>query len=140
MMSVPLFSIVIPTYNRSELVQGAVRSVLAQTFADFEVVVSDNCSQDDTRDVIERFADPRVRYVRTPSHGVIAESWEFARTQARGTLVMMLSDDDALVHDALARFAEVYRQGAEFLFCNLAEYRDRTVVGPQQNTVTCRAV
>ena len=103
-MTPPLFSIVIPTYNRSELVQGAVRSVLGQTFDDFEVVVSDNCSQDDTRAVIERFEDPRVRYVRTPTHGVIAESWEFARSQARGTLVMMLSDDDALVHERAGAF------------------------------------
>jgi glycosyltransferase involved in cell wall biosynthesis len=136
----PLFSVVIPTYNRSELVQGAVRSVLAQTFGNFEVVVSDNCSEDDTRDVIEAFQDPRVRYVRTPTHGVIADSWEFARSQARGTLVMMLSDDDALVHNALARFAEEHqRHGAEFLFCNLAEYRDRSFQGPQQNTVNCRS-
>jgi glycosyltransferase involved in cell wall biosynthesis len=135
----PLFSVVIPTYNRSDLVQGAVRSVLGQTFDDFEVVVSDNCSEDDTRDVIEGFQDPRVRYVRTPTHGVIADSWEFARSQARGTLVMMLSDDDALVHNALARFAEEHQHhGAEFLFCNLAEYRDRSFQGPQQNTVNCR--
>jgi glycosyltransferase involved in cell wall biosynthesis len=140
MMKAPLFSIVIPTYNRSELVQGAVRSVLGQTFEDFEVVVSDNCSQDDTREVVERFEDPRVRYVRTPSHGVIADSWEFARCQARGALVMMLSDDDALVHNALARFAEEHRrQGADFLFCNLAEYRDRSFLGPQRNTVSCKA-
>src|ERR1700710_2664066 len=129
-MRAPLFSIVIPTYNRSELVQGAVRSVLAQTFDDFEVVVSDNCSQDDTREVVERFEDPRVRYARTPTHGVIAESWEFARAQARGTMVMMLSDDDALLHGTLSRFAEEYhRHHAEFLFCNLAEYRDRSFLG-----------
>ena len=116
-----------------------MRSVLGQTLNDFEVVVSDNCSQDDTRAVIEGFRDPRVRYVRTPSHGVIADSWEFARTQAKGTLVMMLSDDDALVHNALERFAEEYhRYGADFLFCNLAEYRDRSFLGPQRNTVTCR--
>jgi glycosyltransferase involved in cell wall biosynthesis len=50
MTRTPLFSIVIPTYNRSDLVQGAVRSILAQTRNDFEVVVSDNCSQDDTRE------------------------------------------------------------------------------------------
>ncbi|MEP7308701.1 MAG: glycosyltransferase family 2 protein [Acidobacteriota bacterium] len=137
-MTSPLFSIVIPTYNRSDLVQGAVRSVLGQTFDDFEVVVSDNCSEDDTRAVIEGFRDPRVRYVRTPSHGVIADSWEFARSQARGTLVMMLSDDDAMVPNALARFAEEYRRhNADFLFCNLAEYRDRSFPGPEQNTVTC---
>jgi glycosyltransferase involved in cell wall biosynthesis len=139
-MKAPLFSIVIPTFNRSDLVQGAVRSVLDQTFGDLEVVVSDNCSTDDTRAVIEAFQDPRVRYVRTATHGVIAESWEFARAQARGTLVMMLSDDDALVSNTLERFAEEHRRhDAEFLFCNLAEYRDRTFVGPQQNTVTCRA-
>jgi hypothetical protein len=81
-----------------------------------------------------------VRYVRTPTHGVIADSWEFARSQARGALVMMLSDDDALVHDALSRFAEEHqRHAADFLFCNLAEYRDRSFLGPQQNTVSCRA-
>jgi glycosyltransferase involved in cell wall biosynthesis len=140
MTKAPLFSVVIPTYNRSDLVQGAVRSVLDQTFGDFEVVVSDNCSEDDTRDVIEGFRDPRVRYVRTPAHGVIADSWEFARSQARGTLVMMLSDDDALVRTALARFAEEHRRyGAEFLCCNLAEYRDRSFLGPEQNTVRCGA-
>jgi glycosyltransferase involved in cell wall biosynthesis len=139
MSTVPLFSIVIPTYNRSELVQGAVRSVLAQTFDDFEVLVSDNCSQDDTGDVIAGFRDPRVRYVRTPSHGVIAESWEFARSHARGTIVMMLSDDDALVGDTLERFAGEYRShNADFMFCNVAEYRDRSFLGPEQNTVSCR--
>lgn len=139
-MHTPLFSIVIPTYNRSELVAGAVRSVLAQSFGDFEVVVSDNCSQDDTREVIGGFEDPRVRYVRTAAHGVIADSWEFARSQARGALVMMLSDDDAMVHNALSRFAEEHRRGgADFLFCNLAEYRDRSFLGSHRNTVSCRA-
>jgi hypothetical protein len=53
---------------------------------------------------------------------------------------MMLSDDDALVPNALARFADEHRRhGADFLFCNLAEYRDRSFPGPQQNTVSCRA-
>src|ERR1700709_686736 len=109
-MSVPLFSIVIPTYNRSDLVQGAVRSVLAQTLGDFEVVVSDNCLQDDTRQVIERFEDSRGRYARTPTHGVSGGSGEFARSQSRGTLVMVLSDDDALLPETLARFAEAHRR------------------------------
>jgi glycosyltransferase involved in cell wall biosynthesis len=138
-MAPPVFSIVIPTYNRSELVQGAVRSILHQTFEDLEVVVSDNGSTDDTRDVVGGFQDPRVRYVRTPTHTAIADSWEFARTQARGTLVMMLSDDDALVQDALDRFFEQHTgHDADFMFCNLAEYRDRSFGGPQANTVNCR--
>jgi glycosyltransferase involved in cell wall biosynthesis len=137
-MASPLFSIVIPTYNRSDLVQDAVRSVLAQSFEDHEVVVSDNCSEDDTRAIVESFTDKRVRYVRTPRHTSIADSWEFARSQARGRLMMTLSDDDALVQGALARFDEEHRRhGADFLFCNLAEYRDRSFVGPDQNVVSC---
>src|SRR5262245_6246804 len=137
-MTPPLFSIVIPTYNRSDLVQKAVRSVLAQTFGDLEVVVSDNCSEDNTREVIEAFEDRRVRYVRTPRHTAIADSWEFARTQSRGSLVMLLSDDDAMVHDALERFADQHRRrDADFLFCNLVEYRDQSFLGPLKNTVKC---
>ena len=137
-MTSPLFSIVIPTYNRSDLVQGAVRSVLGQTFDDFEVVVSDNCSQDDTREVIEGFQDPRVRYVRTPSHGVIGDSWEFARSQARGTLIMMLSDDDAMLPNALAHFAESTIATRRFPVLQsrrigIAPSR------PERNTVNCRA-
>lgn len=136
-MSVPLFSIVIPTYNRSELLGHAVESVLRQTFEDFEVVVSDNCSEDDTPAVVAAIADARVRYVRTPRHGTIADSWDFARSQARGTLVMMLSDDDALVATALARFADAHRRlGADFLFSSHAEYRDGTFRGPDRNTVS----
>ncbi|MBX6362394.1 MAG: glycosyltransferase family 2 protein [Gemmatimonadetes bacterium] len=139
-MSAPLFSIVIPTYNRCELVRHAVESVLRQTFQDFEVVVSDNCSEDDTPAVVAAIADSRVRYVRTPRHGAIADSWDFARSQARGTLVMMLSDDDALVATALARFADAHhRFGADFLFSNQAEYRDATFHGPDRNTVSWQA-
>ena len=109
-MASPLFSVVIPTYNRCDLVEGAVRSVLRQTCDDLEVVVSDNCSDDDTEAVVRGFQDTRVRYVRTAAHTPIADSWESARSQARGALIMMLSDDDALVPGALARFADAHRQ------------------------------
>ena len=83
-MSAPFFSVVIPTYNRSDLVTYAVESVLKQSFAELEVLVSDNGSTDDTAEVVGRIADPRVRYVQTPVHGPIADSWEFARSAGQG--------------------------------------------------------
>ena len=139
-MSAPFFSVVIPTYNRSDLVTYAVESVLKQSFAELEVLVSDNGSTDDTGEVIGRIADPRVRYVQTPVHGPIADSWEFARLQAKGSLIMMLSDDDALVPDALHRFGEESRRHqADFLFCKAAEYRDKRFPGSDQNTLACPA-
>ncbi len=137
-MTQPLFSVVIPTFNRSNLFPLAVRSILQQTFADVEIIVSDNGSADDTAEVAKGFRDPRVKYVRTPRHFVIADSWEFARCQATGKLVIMLSDDDALVSTALERFAEeLARQDADFLFSGVARYRATTFPGPEKNSVEC---
>lgn len=139
-MTSPAFSIVIPTFNRSDLFPYAVKSILRQTFQDFEIIVSDNCSEDDTAEVAKQFADPRVRYVRTPRHFVIADAWEFARRHATGRLIMMLSDDDALLRGALERFhGESERYGAEFLFCRPAEYRDCSYLGGERNSVHCPA-
>lgn len=137
-MKTPLFSIVIPTYNRSELVKSAIQSVLRQTFEDFEILVSDNCSQDDTPRVIREFNDPRLKYVRTPRHFVIADNWEFGRSKATGQLILMLADDDALVLTALEEFASAFRSHkADFLFCNSAEYFDGSYQGPGSNTLRC---
>src|SRR5262245_62032581 len=135
----PRFSIVIPTFNRSHLFPHAVRSVLNQTFEDFEVIVSDNCSTDDTAKAARQFADPRFKYVRTPRHMTISDSCEFARKQASGRLIMLFSDDDALLDSALARFAAAAEEHqAEFLCCSVAEYRDVSYPGADKNTVRCR--
>ena len=136
-MSTPLFSIVIPTFNRSDLVPYAIGSILGQTLDDFEIVVSDNSSTDDTAEVVRGITDPRVRYVRTPKRLVVAESWEFARSHARGTLIILLGDDDALLATTLERFAHEHRRhNADFLFCNLAEYRDAGFPGRDKNSLT----
>jgi glycosyltransferase involved in cell wall biosynthesis len=134
----PYFSVVIPTYNRSELFPLAVRSILNQTFDDYEVIVSDNGSSDATPHVATAFADPRVRYARTPRHFTIADSWEFARSQATGRFTIMLSDDDALVASALERLhQEAERHGAEFLFSKVVEYQDGSFEGADRNSVSC---
>ncbi len=138
MAEFPYFSVVIPTYNRSELVVHAVESVLRQDEPDVEVVVSDNLSTDRTREAVGAFRDPRVRYVRTDRHMVIADSWEFARTHARGKFVMMLSDDDAMLRFALTRFrSDIERFDANFAFCRVAEYRDAGFPGSQRNRLDC---
>ena len=134
----PFFSIVIPTFNRSDLFPYAVQSVLDQTFADFEIIVSDNCSGDDTAQVARQFRDRRFKYVKTPRHFTIADNWEFARSHAVGKLIFMLSDDDALLPAALERFAyEARNNEADFLFCKPAYYRDLGYPGPDRNSVNC---
>ncbi len=138
-MAHPRFSIVIPTYNRADLVGYTIQSVLNQTFTDFEIIVCDNCSTDSTAKVVGQYTDARIKYVRTLRHLVIADNWEFARTHATGDLIIMLGDDDALLPSALACFAEAAdRHDADFLFCRTIEYRDLGFPGASRNTLNCR--
>lgn len=136
-MSQPRFSIVVPTYNREDLVGYTIKSVLNQTYGDFEIIVCDNCSTDNTAGVVRQHRDARVKYVRTPRHMVIADNWEFARSHASGDLIIMLGDD-ALFASALECFAEAKtRHETDFLFCRTVEYCDLGFPRDGRNTLDC---
>jgi len=70
----PIFSVIIPTYNRAHALGQAIRSVLSQTCQDFEIIVVDDGSTDDTKTVVVSFADPRIHYIhnRTRAGGLPA--------------------------------------------------------------------
>jgi glycosyltransferase involved in cell wall biosynthesis len=99
------FSIVIPTRNRAGKLRHALRSALNQAFDDFEVLVSNNQSIDDTDQVVGQFSDRRLRYVTAPRSMSMVDHWEFALEQARGEWVLFVCDDDALMPGALASLA-----------------------------------
>lgn len=90
----PQVSVIIPTYNRSWGLARAVESVLAQTFTDFELVVTDDASPDDSGAVARSFADPRVVYRRNPVNLGVPGNWAAGLRLARGEYVCFLMDDD----------------------------------------------
>jgi Glycosyl transferase family 2 len=106
-MSLPLITILIPTYKRQALLPQAIQSALDQTYPNIEVVVLDDCSPDATKEAAAPFTgDPRVRYVR---HGInlgLPNNWKFGIEFARGEFFTILHDDDAFeptfVKDLLA--------------------------------------
>jgi glycosyltransferase involved in cell wall biosynthesis len=102
----PLFSIVIPTRNRANLLQYALLSAVRQEFDDYEIIVSDNHSQDGTAEVVRKLADGRVRYIRTNRSLSMPNSWESALSHARGEYITYLCDDDAIRSVLLKRLAE----------------------------------
>lgn len=101
-MSTPRFSIVLPTKGRSFLVGRAIRSVLAQTCPDFELVVVDNDDGDATRQAVAAFSDPRLRYVRTGGLNM-QDNWERAAAAATGEYLLVLEDKQMLKSTALAQ-------------------------------------
>lgn len=108
-MSAPLVSICVPAYNYGAFISDALESALAQSFGDFEVVVSDNCSTDNTREVVERFLqrDPRVRYELAPEHVAMQANFNRCLSLARGEYVKFLCADDLLEARCVERMLEV---------------------------------
>ncbi|MFB3817878.1 MAG: glycosyltransferase [Candidatus Methylomirabilales bacterium] len=98
----PCASVCIPTYNRAAILRETVRSVLDQTLPDYEVVISDNASSDDTPEVVRAFADPRVRYHRNPRNVGAHENWKQVLRLARGRFIAPLTDDDRMLPENLA--------------------------------------
>jgi len=106
-LTAPFFSIVMPTRNRAHLLQYSLQSALRQRFDDYEVLVSDNCSQDRTPNVAKELSSPIVRYIRTDRPLSMSDSWEFALEHARGQYVTVLCDDDAVLPRFLSTVAAV---------------------------------
>ena len=83
------------TYNRSKFIGGAVKSVLDQSYEDWEIVVSDDSENTETELEFRKFSnDPRVRYFHRTTRGTIANSSNFALSQSKGEYVAILDDDD----------------------------------------------
>jgi glycosyltransferase involved in cell wall biosynthesis len=100
-------SICIPSYNAARFLPAAIDSVLAQDFADFELVVSDDASTDDTAAVLGRYADPRLRVVRSEDRLGQAGNWNRCVELAGGEYVTLLHADDELLPGYLERAVAV---------------------------------
>jgi glycosyltransferase involved in cell wall biosynthesis len=93
----PRVSVVVPSFNNAAFIEETMDSILAQTFEDFELVVADHTSTDDTWERLQRYAaDPRVRLLRTPAGGGAPANWRRVTEEATGDLVKLVCGDDLL--------------------------------------------
>jgi glycosyltransferase involved in cell wall biosynthesis len=90
----PLVSVVIPTYNHARYLGRALQSVLDQTYTNWEVIVIDNHSTDNTDEVMASFSDPRITYLKIHNNGVIAASRNAGIRAAKGEWIAFLDSDD----------------------------------------------
>jgi len=102
----PEVSVVIPTRNRAKMLQRALESVIYQTFENWEAVVVDDDSEDNTVEVVARFNDPRIRLVNFKSNGVIAACRNHSIRVSRGLIIAFLDSDDCWYPKKLERCLE----------------------------------
>lgn len=95
----PAVSVCMPVYNASRYLRECIDSVLSQTFADFEFLIADDGSDDDSAAIVESYADPRIRLIRR-EHGYIA-SLNCLLDEARGRYIARMDADDVMLPDRL---------------------------------------
>jgi glycosyltransferase involved in cell wall biosynthesis len=105
MGTVPRLSVGLPVYNSSSYVAESIEALLGQTFEDFELIISDNASTDDTADICRRYAkaDSRVSYFRQPRNVGLAPNHNFCVERAQGELFKWAAGDDLYARDLLER-------------------------------------
>ena len=116
----PLVSIVIPTYNHAPMLQRALATVVEQTYQNWNAIVVNNFSTDNTLEVVAAFNDPRIQCVNFRNNGVIGASRNEGIALATGKYVAFLDSDDTWFPTKLEKCVEILESGSD-LVCH-AEY------------------
>ena len=116
----PLVSIGLPVYNGQRFLAHALDSLLAQTERDFELIISDNASSDETQAICERYAarDARIRYVRQQTNIGAPRNWNFVAQHARGTFFKWSSANDYCEPTLLERCVAAMRADPSVVLCH----------------------
>lgn len=100
-------SICIPTYNRARMLETTIGTILDQTYSDFELVIVDNDSKDNTAAVVGSIRDPRIRYIRNPKNVGHVENHNRCLEEARGDVIAIYHDHDLYDRDLVRRSVEL---------------------------------
>lgn len=100
----PTFSICIPNYNYGRYIGETIQSVLDQTYQNFEIIVADNASTDNSVEVVQSFKDPRIRLIRNRYNIGFAPNLQRVTMEARNDFINLLSSDDLMRPEALETY------------------------------------
>jgi glycosyltransferase involved in cell wall biosynthesis len=122
----PIVTVVTPTYNHAETLPRAIESVLDQTFEDFEYIIVDDASTDNTKSVVEPYDDDRIHYVRNEENKGGSAARNTGITKARGRYVAFLDADDEWLPGKLAAQVECLEERTEdwvAVYCDVVSER-----------------
>ena len=117
--STPLVSVIIPTFNHANLLGKALESVINQTYGNWEAIVVDNQSTDETNQVIGKFKNSRIQYLKISNGGIIAKSRNLGINVAKGEWIAFLDSDDWWTKDKLEICLKNVDEKIDFIYHKL---------------------
>ena len=139
-----LVSIIMPSYNTAKFISETIKSVLAQTYTNWELIIVDDCSTDNTDEVIKPYlSDPRIYYIKNEANSGAAVSRNRALREARGKWIAFLDSDDLWLPEKLEKqILFMKKNDYHFSYTNYIEIDEnsrengRSITGPKKNHPT----
>ena len=140
-MTYELVSIVTPSYNTGVYIADTINSVLSQTYENWEMIIVDDCSTDNTDIVVAQFTDKRIRYLKNEKNSGAAMSRNYALREAKGKWIAFLDSDDLWTPEKLEKQIAFMKKGNyHFSYTNYEEIDEQSnalgivVSGPKRIT------
>ena len=121
----PLVSIVIPTYNHGNYIGKAIKSLINQTYQNWEAVIIDNHSTDQTYQEIKNYSDSRIKYFEINNNGVIAKSRNYGISISKGDWIAFLDSDDWWTEDKLEVCVNNINDKVDFIYHDLETIQNK---------------
>ena len=118
----PFISIIIPTYNSSKYLKETIYSILRQTYSNYEIIIVDDGSTDNTHETISAFKDNRIKYLKQNiNSGGPSKPRNIAIAESKGDLIALFDSDDIMAENKLEEAALLFSQNtADFFFTNFS--------------------
>ena len=140
------YTVIIPTRDRAETLEATIRTCLRQTYENFEIIVSDNCSNDNTKDIVDGLHDSRIRYINPGRPLSMSGNFEFALAHVTDGFVMFIGSDDGIMPEAINYVDSIVQKyKVDAVSCQQASYvwpnfPDKTIEGTLTFGVTGRDI
>jgi len=121
----PKVSIILPVYNGAKYLKDSIDSCLNQSYSNFELIVIDDCSSDETPMIVQSYQDKRIKYIRNDTNKRLPTSLNIGFAQATGDYLTWTSDDNFYASDAIEKMVcFLTEKGQDFVYCNYYTFAD----------------
>jgi len=128
-MTQPLVSICIPSYNRADLIEETINSALSQTYRNIEVIVNDNCSTDNSWQLLTERAkqDPRLKIFQNETNVGAVRNWQKVMSHATGEYSLILWSDDLIKNTFVEKTLAAFEKDVAFVMTGISEFNEKGV-------------